>query len=233
MAVRSEQQALALSLPPKLDYGSWVQHPQVEDASGRLALWLVRGGMLWLSSERIAGKSHLIQAVFQDCPQVKLLTIDRRGLSSVQQLKVWLQTCEHHAYWVLDLPAGKLSPTLGYAVFHLIERAKNMNKSLLISWRCEADDMWPPELSSRLLMVDGVHMSAPLHDEDLQKVLQSVLKNMQWDMKDTVLPTLLQHVARELSALLDAISKLNDYSKKHNKKINGTLALKILDHRVD
>jgi len=229
----SEQQTLPLPLPPKKDYGSWVQQPQAENAASRLALWLVRGGMLWLSSEEVAGKSHLIKAVFQEHPQVHFLAVDIQGLSSVQQLKVWLQACEHHAYWVLDLPAGKLNSALGYAVFHLIERAKDMNKSLLISWRCAAAHMQPPELSSRLLMFDGVHMSAPQCDEDLQKVLQSVLKNMQWDMKDTVLPTLLQYVPRELSALLDAISRLDDYSKKHNKKMNGTLALKILGHHVD
>ncbi|MDQ7004465.1 MAG: glucose-inhibited division protein A [Ghiorsea sp.] len=229
----SEQQMLPLPLPSKQDYGSWVQHVQVENAASRLALWLVRGGLLWLSSDEIAGKSHLINAVFREYPQVKFLKVDEKPLSSVQQLKDWLGSCEHHVYWVLDLPAGKLSPALGYAVFHLIERAKNMNKSLLISWRCKVDDLQPPELSSRLLMFDGVYMSAPQHDEDLQKVLQSVLRNMQWDMKDTVLPVLLQYVPRELSALLDAIDQLDDYSKKHNKKMNGARALKILGHSID
>ncbi|HID37656.1 MAG TPA: glucose-inhibited division protein A [Ghiorsea sp.] len=229
----SEQQTLSLALVPKMDYGSWVKHQQAEDASGRLALWLAKGGLLWLSSEEVAGKSHLIHAVFQDSPQVKILPLHRQTLSSVQQLKFWLNVCDHSAYWVLDLPAGRLPVTLGLAVFHLIERARSMHKSLLIVWRCEGADMQPPELSSRLLMMEHVEIAAPQGDQDLQKVLESVLKNMQWDMKETVLPTLLQYVPRKLDALLAAIELLDDYSKKHQKKMNGSLALKVLGAHND
>ncbi len=224
----SEQQALPLSILSKMDYGSWVRHQQAEDASGQLALWLVQGGLLWLTSEEVAGKSHLIQAVFSDCPQVTILDINEQGLSSVQQLKSWLNECEYSAYWVLDLPAGKLSIPLGFAVFHLIERAKNMNKALLISWRCDEDEIRPPELSSRLLVMERVDIAPPQTDDDLQKVLQSVLQTMQWDMKETVLPTLLQHIPRTLADLLQAIAMLDVYSRKHGVKMNGTLALKVL-----
>ncbi len=224
----SEQQALSLHLPKEKHYGNWVHHAQVEEASGRLALWLVQGGMLWLSSQEVAGKSHLVQAVFQEHPQVAILQTQQKLSSSVAQLKAWLNACEHHAYWVLDLPAGQLSPALGYAVFHLIERAKDMNKALLISWRCAEQNMQPPELSSRLLMMERVDITPPQADDDLQKVLQSVLQTMQWDMKETVLPTLLQHIPRTLTDLLQAIEKLDVYSREHGAKMNGALALKVL-----
>ena len=224
----STQQTLTLELPAQKHYGNWVRHPLVEGASGRLALWMIKGGSLWLSSSEIAGKSHLIQAVFTGYSQIAFLPPFQAHLSSVAQLKAWLSTCEHHAYWVLDLPAGKLPMVVSYAVFHLIERAKDMNKALLISWRCHEKEMQPPELSSRMLMMEKASVSAPIKDEDLKQVLESVLQNMQWDMKETVLPTLLQHIPRNLPDLLNAIEKLDVYSREKQVKMNGVLALKVL-----
>ncbi|MCF6208651.1 MAG: glucose-inhibited division protein A, partial [Ghiorsea sp.] len=96
----SEQQTLALSLPVRKHYGSWVRHPQVEEASGRLAVWFVQGGLLWLTSDGASGKSHLLQALADENPQVALLACDERNVSSVQQLKLWLEQCESQAYWI-------------------------------------------------------------------------------------------------------------------------------------
>ncbi len=226
----SEQQTLALSLPVRKHYGSWVRHPQVEEASGRLALWFVQGGLLWLTSDGVSGKSHLLQALADENPQVALLACDESNVSSVQQLKLWLEQCEFQAYWILDLPAGALPSAFAYAVFHLIERAKEMNKALLVSWRC-AEEFMPPELRSRLLMMEKTEMSAPIDDKDLKHVLDSVLHHMQWDMKETVLPILLQYVPRTLDALLRALILLDAYSKAHKVKMNAALALRVLaDH---
>ncbi|MDX8388137.1 MAG: hypothetical protein R8M46_06340 [Ghiorsea sp.] len=227
----SEQQTLILPLPVQKHYGNWVKHTQVEGASGRLALWFVQGGLLWLSSSEVAGKSHFLQALGEEHPHVAMLQCDQNATSSVHQLKLWLEACEFQAYWVLDLPEGVLAPVYSYAVFHLIERAKEMNRSLLISWRCGEGDLQPPELSSRLLMMERADMAAPSDDAELNAVLQSVLQTMQWDMKDTVLPTLLQHVPRNLSALLEAIAQLDVYSRKHRVNMNAALALRVLNKR--
>jgi len=209
-------------------YGNWVRHSLVEEASRRLALWLVKGGNIWLTSDDVAGKSHLLRAVLSECPQVQLLYPLSACLTAAEQVDVWLKAGKQRAYWALDLPAGKLPSALGFAVFHLIERAKDTNKALLISWRCQEKEMCPPELSSRLLMMDQVIASAPEKDEDLKRVLVSVLKTMQWDMKETVLPVLLQYVPRNLPDLLNAIQKLDVYSRENRVKINGAVALKIL-----
>ncbi len=224
----SAQQILELPLRARKHYGSWVRHPQVDEAAARLALWFVQGGLLWLSSNEVAGKSHLLQALGEEHPQVAMLDGKHSGGSSIEQLQVWLQACAHSAYWILDLSAGPLPQANAYAVFHLIERAKEMNRSLLISWRCEEQDLQPPELRSRLLMFERVDMAAPLSDEDLSSVLQSVLLTMQWDMKETVLPTLLSHVPRNLSELLAAIERLDNYSRQNSVRINATLALRVL-----
>jgi hypothetical protein len=229
----SEQQNLTLPLPVQKHYGSWVRHSQVEDAGSRLALWFVQGGLLWLSSREVAGKSHFLQALGEGHPHVAMLECSPDALSSVQQLKLWLESCEFQAYWVLDLPAGALPSVYAFAVFHLIERAKEMNRSLLVSWRCEEADLNPPELSSRLLMMERVDMAAPIDDVDLSLVLQSVLQTMQWDMKETVLPTLLQHIPRNLSDLLAAIEQLDVYSRKHRVNMNAALALRVLNQHDD
>ena len=227
----SSQQALVLPLAVRKSYGSWVQHPQVEDACGRIALWLVRGGFLWLSSREVAGKSHFLQALAESHPQVSVIDAEACSGSSVQQLKTWLSSCEHSAYWVLDLPSGEQPLARAYAVFHLIERAKEMNRALLISWRCEEDELRPPELCSRLLMMERVDMAAPIHDEDLKKVLKSVLQTMQWDMKETVLPTLLHYVPRELSMLLESIKALDEHSREAGVKITAASAIRFLQAR--
>jgi len=223
----SRQQTLPLLLPEQKHYGSWVRHPQVEDACGRLALWFVQGGMLWLTSEGMAGKSHLLQALADEHPQACLLRLPAAKLTSTQLLKHWLGQCEHHAYWMLDLPAGERTPAQAYAVFHLIERAKSMHKALLVGWRCDVSSM-PPELKSRMLMMERVNMAGPVRDGDLARVLGSVLHQMQWDMKETVLPTLLQHVPRTLDALIEAILVLDAYSKAHKVRMNAALALRVL-----
>jgi len=226
--MNSKQQLLNLPIPKQKHYGNWVRHAQVESASSRLALWFVQGGFLWLTSDEVAGKSHLLKALADENTHVALLDGECKAASSVQLLKYWLNQCEHHAYWMLDLPAGALSVPCAYAVFHLIERAKEMNRSLVISWRCDASSMQPVELSSRLLMMEKIMMCAPVNDEDLEHVLQSVLQTMQWDMKETVLPTLIQHVPRDLPALLDAIAKLDTYSQAHGVAMNGARALRVL-----
>ncbi|MDX8382534.1 MAG: hypothetical protein R8M45_00535 [Ghiorsea sp.] len=224
----SIQQALSLAIPDQQHYGNWVHHPQVAEACGRIALWLVQGGHLWLSSTEQAGKSHFIQALSQDHPQLVHLQCAPQQLSSLQQLKTWLNHCQDHAYWALDLPAGDLSPAVAYATFHLIERAKQMNRALLISWRCPKDNNLPPELSSRLQILDHAHMAPPQGDAELQQVLLSVLHAMQWEMKDAVLRSLLQHTQRSLPALLHAVQCLDRYSRQHRVKINGKSALAIL-----
>jgi len=224
----SEQQVLSLAIPEQKHYGNWVRHSGTEEANGRLALWFVQGGLLWLSSDEMAGKSHFMCALKKEQPQAVLLNINPECTSSISQLKAWLGSCEHHTCWILDLPSGSLPVSVAYAVFHLIERAKQMNRSLLISWRCAQSDMHPPELSSRLLMMERIRMFPPENDEDLKLVLKSVLQTMQWDMKDTVLPMLLSHVPRQLSQLLSAVEKLDIYSKQQGVKVNAALALRVL-----
>ena len=54
------QQRLDWRLPAWSDSDAWVRHAGVEAATNRLALWLVHGGRLWLTSDEVAGKSHLL-----------------------------------------------------------------------------------------------------------------------------------------------------------------------------
>jgi len=224
----TKQQALDLPLPEQKLYGNWVRHGQVEVAHARLALWLVKGGNIWLSSEEVAGKSHFMHALKSEHPSLVLLEPHVQPCSHIQQLKLWLDRAEHHVFWLVDLPAGLLPQPLALAVFHLIERAKEMHKELLISYRSEMFESLPPELTSRLRMCERVDMTPPRLDKDLQAVLESVLQTMQWDMKETVLPTLLQYLPRDLALLLQAIDALDAYSKVHKVKMNAVLALKVL-----
>ena len=223
------QQALKFALPVRKSYGSWVRHPQVEVACGRLALWLVRGGFLWLTSDEVAGKSHFVQALADEHPKAVMIDVQKGDGDSVEQLKTWLDGAGGSSHWMVDLPAGGLPQAKAFALFHLIERAREMQKGLLISWRIEEPELAPPELRSRMLMMEKVEMQAPFKDEDLELVLKSVLQTMQWDMKETVLPTLLKYLPRELSTLLEAIERLDQHSREKPLKINAASAKRILE----
>ena len=218
-----------ISHPPEAaHYGNWVRHIFAEPASNRLALWLVHGGMLWLNSEQTSGKSHLLQAIAAEHPHLGVVMPQQR-LAALVQVQRWLQCLEHKALWAVDVPAGAATTAMGFALFHLIERAKQQNRPLLIVWRCSNDALHPPELASRMRMLEQVSMPAPESDEVLREILQSVAQSLHWQVPEAVLDMMLVHLPRDLATQVKALKKLEQASFAQQKKITTRWAKQMLE----
>ncbi|MDX8395918.1 MAG: hypothetical protein R8K22_05855 [Mariprofundaceae bacterium] len=218
------QQRLEFHIPNQNHYGQWIRHAGVETASARIALWLVQGGMLWLSSNQAAGKSSFLHVLSHEHSHVGIVSFPDQPLPALKLVESWLQMLNSHVCWVIDLPAGPLSPAVGFAVFHMIERAKEMNRPLLISWRCEACDLAPPELSSRLHMFERAEMESPRTDSDLKAVLVSVAQGLQWQVKESLLHVIMFHFSRSLEDQVHALRQLDAASLEERARLTQAWA---------
>ena len=219
-----QQQRLDYKIPITYPYGRWVRHEGVEQAANRMALWLVQGGVLWLGSDEMAGKTHFLHALSQEHPHVGLIRADEKPEAAVRLVRSWLESLEPYAYWMVDMEAGPAGNVHGLALFHLIERAREMNRPLLISWRCDEADLAPPELASRMRMMERISMSAPVADDDLRAVMQSVADGLQWKVKESVLSLMQTHLPRTLEQQIKALTELESASLEERQRITQAWA---------
>jgi chromosomal replication initiation ATPase DnaA len=222
------QQRLNWLLPDRPDDGGWVRHAGVEDACNRLALWLVHGGRLWLASEEVAGKSHLLSLLAAAHPQLGLISVhaDASG-HALQLVRGWLRQLESKAFWAVDVQAGPLTQAHAFALFHLLERAREMRRPIVLAWRSAGP--LPPELDSRLKGMERVVMQAPRSDEELRQVMRAVAASLQWQIPDALLDVLLVHLPRHLDALPRMLRSLEADSLQHGKRLTPAWVRKWLE----
>jgi len=215
---RKNQLRLQMQLPPIYDYGTWIRHAGVENACNRLALWSLHGGNIWLTSDTAAGKSHLLRTFAADQAAVGMLAVasDENAHDSWQQAQKWMESMQGSSYWMIDVAAGNIAQPVALALFHLIERARDLQCAIVIAWRGQADDL-PPELSSRLLAMEKIDMAAPADDATLLEVLRSSAGCLQWDIREQVLQSMLVYLPRELDVLIAALHMLEamSFEQKH------------------
>jgi len=225
--MKMQQQFLHFSSPLQHDYRMWVHHSGTEIACAKVAMWMNQGGLLWLTSDEAAGKSHLLHALAQEYSQLKRIEPGKR-LNPIKQVAVWLDVLKDANLWVLDLHEGQLPNRTALALFHLIERAKESQRALLISWRCPDMDLEPPELASRLRMMEQVKIHAPETDEDLRLVLQATAGQLHWDIPEALIKVMLQHLPRDLGVQMDALHRLESASLEERARLTQTWAKKKL-----
>jgi len=225
--MKMQQQFLHFSSPLQHDYRMWVHHSGSAVACAKVAMWMNQGGFLWLTSDEPAGKSHLLHALEQECPQLKRVEPGKR-LNPIKQVACWLDSLVDADLWALDLHAGKLPERTALALFHLIERAKESQHALLISWRCPDDELQPEELASRLRMMEKVSIQAPETDEDLRRVLKSTARQLHWDIPEALIKVLLQHLPRDLGIQMDALHRLEAASLEERTRLTQKWAKKKL-----
>jgi len=225
--MKMQQQFLHFSSPLKHDYRMWIHHDGTEMACAKVAMWLNHGGFLWLRSDEPAGKSHLLHALAQEYSQLKRIEPSKR-LSPIKQVAVWLDELADADLWALDLPAGKLSNRTALALFHLIERAKESQRALLISWRCPDKDLEPAELASRLRMMEQVSIQSPTSDGDLRRVLQATASQLHWDIPEALIKVMIQYLPRDLSVQIHALHRLEAASLEERARLTQAWAKKKL-----
>ncbi len=212
------QQRLDWRFPAWSDSDAWVRHAGVEAATNRLALWLVHGGRLWLTSNEVAGKSHLLSLLAAEHASLGLISVgaDEAG-HALQWVRRWLVPLESKAFWAVDVEAGPLSQAQALALFHLLERARDMRRPMLIAWRDPGS--MPPELESRLKGMERVEMQAPRADAELRRIMRAVATSLQWEIPDAVLDTLLVRLPRRLDALPQMLRSLEADSLRQGKRL--------------
>jgi len=221
-----KQQLLDLHLPPHYEYGDWVRHAGVETAHNQLALWLVHGGGLWLTSSAPAGKTHLLHALAKEHGHIGLVAPHPETAHALRQVQAWLEQLSAYAYWVIDIAAGPIPQATAIALFHLLERAREMNRHMVIAWRNEDTVNLPPELASRLVALERIDMAPPESDDDLVAVLKSIVDVRQWTVDDTILQLMLTHLPRYLSDMIAALENLENSSLAERKRLTRTWASK-------
>lgn len=213
-----QQQRLNWLLPSQMGDGAWIRHSGVEAACNRLALWLVHGGRLWLTSDEVAGKSHLLSYLAAEHTQLGLIQVDANATGHALQLvRKWIILLESNAFWALDIQAGPLNPAPAFALFHLLERARDMRRSVVLAWR--GSGSLPPELESRLRGMERVDMRSPRSDADLRCIMRSVADSLQWEIPDSVLDMLLTRLPRRLDALPQMLRSLEADSLENKKRL--------------
>ncbi len=210
-----------MHLPPVYDYGAWIRHAGVEQGCNRLALWSVHGGALWLASDHVAGKSHLLRTFAGDQVCAALLVVktdngENGSADSGQLVQQWMQLLQTSSYWLIDVQAGVMPQAVAHALFHLLERARDLQRHVVIAWRGDPNAL-PPELSSRLLAMEKVVMAAPADDEMLLRILRASAGELQWDIREQVLQAMLIYLPRQLDVLVVALHMLetNSFEQKH------------------
>jgi len=217
------QQLLNLSLPPDYRHGNWVRHAGVEEAQNRLALWMVHGGRLWLTSNAPAGKTHLLHALAAEHPHLGLLPLAPDDTPPLRQVRAWLASLESHALWLVDAPAGDMPRASALALFHLMERAREMHRPLVVAWRGDPGRL-PPECASRLKSLERVHLRPPAGDDDLAAVLAAAARTRQWHVDNAVIATMLAHLPRDLETLMEALGTFERGSLAERKRLTRAWA---------
>jgi len=215
------QLRLQMHLPPVYDYGTWIRHAGVEHGCNRLALWSVHGGALWLTSDDVAGKSHLLRTFAGDQTSVVLLSVpadngEECNADSSQLTQGWIQRLQAGSHWLIDVQAGTIPQPVAHALFHLLERARDLQCSVVIAWRGDPDTL-PPELSSRLRAMEKITMAAPADDAELLCILRASAGELQWEIREQVLQAMLTYLPRRLDVLVSALQALEteSFEQKH------------------
>ncbi|ATX81095.1 hypothetical protein Ga0123462_0217 [Mariprofundus ferrinatatus] len=218
MTTKKNQLRLQLPLPVSYDYHSWLRHSGVEEACNRLALWTVHGGRVWLDSVTVAGKSHLLRTMAADHPSIALLEIcgDEYSGASWHLVQQWMKGLEARSHWMIDIQAGPLPQAVAHALFHVLERARDLQRPLIVAWRGNVDPL-PPELSSRLLAMEKITLSPPRDDALLLQILGNSAGKLQWDIREQVLQSMLTYLPRDLDILVSSLRELErlSFEQKH------------------
>jgi len=216
------QLRLQMNLPPAYDYGAWIRHAGVEASCNRLALWSVHGGNIWLASESAAGKTHLLRTFAAEQASnhcsIAILDVlaDTHARNSWQLAQQWVESLQGCNHWLIDVPAGDIEQAVALALFHMLERARDLQCAVVIAWRGDVGHL-PPELSSRLLGMEKVDMAPPADDDVLLQILRTSAGDLQWDIREQVLQAMLTYLPRQLDVLVAALKALEtmSFEQKH------------------
>lgn len=213
---------LALSLPHPAEYG---RDSFVAGASNAAALRAIDSWPDWASPVAVltgpagSGKTHLAH-IWADRSGARLLASEAMDAETVPSL------APGEALVVDDIAAGAVPER---ALFHLINAAKELGASLLITSRRRVGD-WQiglPDLRSRLRMATPLVLDAP-DEELLRKVLVKLFADRQLIVDRAVLDYLLVRMERSLGEAASLVEALDREALASGRSITRTIAARVL-----
>jgi chromosomal replication initiation ATPase DnaA len=216
----SSQLPLPLPHAPQYDRDSFLSAPS-NDAALRLLErwpdWPAR--IVLLSGPAGSGKTHLahIWAVRSEATVIRAAELDAVAPPGAPGTR---------ALVVEDIAAGSVPEQ---PLFHLMNSAREVGASLLITSRLPAPDwcVGLPDLRSRLRMAAPVALDAP--DESLlRKVLVKLFADRQLTVDKAVIDYLLLRMERSLNAAVELVEALDQEALAAGRRITRPLAARIL-----
>jgi chromosomal replication initiation ATPase DnaA len=221
MAMRRPAQ-LPLSLSHPAEYG---RDSFVAGASNAAALRAIESWPDWASPVAVltgppgSGKTHLAH-IWANRSGARLLASEAIDADTVPSL------APGEALVVEDIAAGAVPER---ALFHLINAAKELGASLLLTSRRRVGD-WQiglPDLRSRLRMATPLVLEAP-DEEFLRKVLVKLFADRQLMVDRAVLDYLLLRMERSLDAAPALVEALDREALASGRSITRTIAARVL-----
>ena len=219
-ATAPQQLPLALAYAPQ--YG---RDAFMAGASNAAALRLIESWPDWpspvvlVSGQTGSGKTHLAH-IWAEHAGARILEGAGLGIATLPEIEAG------GALVIEDVDAGTVPEA---ALFHLINRAKELGASLLMTAR-EPADRWPvslPDLRSRLRLATPAVLGEP-DDELLRKVLVKLFADRQLIVDSQVIDYLIVRMERSLSFAVLLVRALDSAALAAGRSITRPVAAAVL-----
>lgn len=231
--VPGEQLPLAIRLRTDVSFDNFVANPAVVHA---LRAWLERGeaGVFYLSGPPGSGRSHLLQAACQalgadDGPEAGTFYLPLRQLAQQNPVELLESLDQARLLCLDDIDAVTADPLWAEQLFHLFNRLVARGGQLLAAASAAAAQIACalPDLRSRLSWGGSFHLRV-LNDEELRLLLQVRARERGLDIADEVAAFILSRHARDVTAILSLLEKLDQHSLVHKKRVTIPLVRQLL-----
>jgi chromosomal replication initiation ATPase DnaA len=219
-AVAPQQLPLALAHAPHYGRDTFVAGTSNGAALGLIEAWPDwPSPVVLVSGPPGSGKSHLAH-IWAERADARILEGAGLGIATLPDIR------PRGALAIEDVDAGAIREA---ALFHLINRVKEADASLLMTAR-EPAERWRidlPDLRSRLRVAAPVSLGAP-DDELLRKVLVKLFADRQLVVEKAVIEYLIVRMERSLSFAGALVRALDEAALAAGRRITRPMAADVL-----
>ena len=211
------QLPLPLRFPSHQRFDDFEAEGNSAAVSAARAAALARGASAFLSGPVSSGKTHLLIAACQESAGAQFLPLSHLGGQATGALSA-VTTTGLVAIDEVDALAGDSLAQI--ALFDVFNRVRDANGTLLLAGRASPMrlSLELPDLVSRLASLPVFDL-APLDDDARRSVLVRYAQRCGFELEDAVLDFLFRRHARDLSALLRLLDRVDRESLAEQRRV--------------